>query len=123
MKAFWTILLLIVSNSFMTMAWYGHLKLSQTKWGAGLPLVAIILISWGIALMEYCCQVPANRIGYIGNGGPFTLVQLKVIQEVISLTVFSVFTLAVFRTEQFGTNHVIGFCLLILAVYFLSSGK
>ncbi|MEE1347988.1 MAG: DMT family protein [Bacteroidales bacterium] len=123
MKAFWTILLLIVSNSFMTMAWYGHLKLSQTKWGAGLPLVAIILISWGIALMEYCCQVPANRIGYIGNGGPFTLVQLKVIQEVISLTVFTVFTLAVFRTEQFGTNHVIGFCLLILAVYFLSSGK
>ena len=123
MKAFWTILLLIVSNSFMTMAWSGHLKLSQTKWGAGLPLVAIILISWGIALMEYCCQVPANRIGYIGNGGPFTLVQLKVIQEVISLTVFTVFTLAVFRTEQFGTNHVIGFCLLILAVYFLSSGK
>ena len=123
MKAFWTILLLIVSNSFMTMAWYGHLKLSQTKWGAGLPLVAIILISWGIALMEYCCQVPATRIGYIGNGGPFTLVQLKVIQEVISLTVFTVFTLAVFRTEQFGTNHVIGFCLLILAVYFLSSGK
>ena len=123
MKAFWTILLLIVSNSFMTMAWYGHLKLSQTKWGAGLPLVAIILISWGIALMEYCCQMPANRIGYIGNGGPFTLVQLKVIQEVISLTVFTVFTLAVFRTEQFGTNHVIGFCLLILAVYFLSSGK
>lgn len=123
MKAFWTILLLIVSNSFMTMAWYGHLKLSQTKWGAGLPLVAIILISWGIALMEYCCQVPANRIGYVGNGGPFTLVQLKVIQEVISLTVFTVFTLAVFRTEQFGTNHVIGFCLLILAVYFLSSGK
>ena len=123
MKAFWTILLLIVSNSFMTMAWYGHLKLSQTKWGAGLPLVAIILISWGIALMEYCCQVPANRIGYIGDGGPFTLVQLKVIQEVISLTVFTVFTLAVFRTEQFGTNHVIGFCLLILAVYFLSSGK
>lgn len=123
MKALWTILLLIVSNSFMTMAWYGHLKLSQTKWGAGLPLVAIILISWGIALMEYCCQVPANRIGYIGNGGPFTLVQLKVIQEVISLTVFTVFTLAVFRTEQFGTNHVIGFGLLILAVYFLSSGK
>ena len=116
-------MLLIVSNSFMTMAWYGHLKLSQTKWGAGLPLVAIILISWGIALMEYCCQVPANRIGYIGNGGPFTLVQLKVIQEVISLTVFTIFTLAVFRTEQFGTNHVIGFCLLILAVYFLSSGK
>ena len=92
MKAFWTILLLIVSNSFMTMAWYGHLKLSQTKWGAGLPLVAIILISWGIALMEYCCQVPANRIGYIGNGGPFTLAQLKVIQEVISLTVFTVFS-------------------------------
>ena len=123
MKALLTILLLVVSNSFMTMAWYGHLKISQTKWGAGLSLLAIILISWGIALFEYCCQVPANRIGYIGNGGPFTLVQLKVIQEVISLTVFTIFTLVVFRTEQFNTNHVIGFCLLILAVYFLSKGK
>lgn len=119
MKALWTILLLLVSNSFMTMAWYGHLKFAQTKWGAGLPLIAIILISWGIALFEYCCQVPANRIGYVGNDGPFSLVQLKVIQEVISLTVFTVFTLIVFRTEEFRLNHLIAFGLLILAVYFM----
>lgn len=119
MKALWTILLLIVSNSFMTLAWYGHLKFAQTKWGAGLSLIAIILISWGIALFEYCCQVPANRIGYVGNNGPFTLVQLKVIQEVISLSIFTVFTLMVFRTEAFRWNHLVAFGLLILAVYFM----
>lgn len=119
MKALWTILLLIVSNSFMTLAWYGHLKFAQTKWGAGLSLIAIILISWGIALFEYCCQVPANRIGYVGNDGPFTLVQLKVIQEVISLSIFTVFTLMVFRTEEFRWNHLVAFGLLILAVYFM----
>lgn len=119
MKALWTILLLIVSNSFMTMAWYGHLKFSQTKWGSGLPLLAIILISWGIALFEYCCQVPANRIGFVDNGGPFSLVQLKVIQEVISLSVFTVFTLVFFQSEQFRTNHLIAFVFLILAVYFM----
>lgn len=119
MKALWTILLLIVSNSFMTLAWYGHLKFAQTKWGAGLSLIAIILISWGIALFEYCCQVPANRIGYVGNDGPFTLVQLKVIQEVISLSIFTVFTLMVFRTETFRWNHLVAFGLLILAVYFM----
>lgn len=119
MKAFFSILLLVVSNSFMTLAWYGHLKFSQTKWGSGLSLLAIILISWGIALFEYCCQVPANRIGYVGNDGPFSLVQLKVIQEVISLTVFTVFTLAFFKSEEFRLNHLIAFIFLILAVYFM----
>ena len=86
MKAFWTIFLLIASNIFMTFAWYGHLKLNSQKW----PLFAIILFSWGVALLEYCAQVPANRIGFQGNGGPFDLMQLKIIQEVISLTVFTV---------------------------------
>lgn len=103
----------------MTMAWYGHLKFADTKWGSHLPLFAIILISWGIALFEYCCQVPANRIGFVGNDGPFTLVQLKVIQEVISLTVFTAFPLLFFRTEEFRPNHIIAFVFLILAVYFM----
>lgn len=119
MKALWTILLLIVSNSFMTMAWYGHLRLSQTKWGGSLPLVGVILISWGIALFEYCCQVPANRMGYAGNGGPFSLVELKVIQEVVSLSVFTLFTLVFFRGETLRPNHLIAFVFLILAVYFM----
>lgn len=119
MKALYTILLLIVSNSFMTMAWYGHLRFSQTKWGSGLSIVAIILISWGIALFEYCCQVPANRIGYVGNDGPFSLVQLKVIQEVISLSVFTIFTLAFFKNEELRLNHLIAFVFLVLAVYFM----
>ena len=119
MKGLWTILLLIVSNSFMTMAWYGHLRLSQTKWGSGLSLLAIILLSWGIALFEYCCQVPANRIGFEGNGGPFSLLQLKVIQEVISLSVFTVFALAFFKNEAIRWNHIVAFVLLVVAVDFM----
>lgn len=119
MKGFWSILLLIVSNSFMTLAWYGHLKFSQTKWGSGLSLLAVILISWGIALFEYCCQVPANRIGYVDNGGPFSLLQLKVIQEVVSLTVFTVFALLCFKNEALRWNHIVAFALLVLAVYFM----
>ena len=119
MKAFATIGLLILSNIFMTIAWYGHLKFAEWKWFNKLGLIAIILISWGIALFEYMFQVPANKIGFKGNGGPFTLLQLKVIQEVITLSVFAVFTLIVFKTETFRTNHIIAFMFLILAVYFM----
>ena len=119
MKAFLTIGLLLLSNTFMTLAWYGHLKFHEWKWFSKLGLISIILISWGIALFEYCFQVPANRIGYTENGGPFTLVQLKVIQEVITLLVFTVFTLLVFRNESIRANHVIAFLLLIGAVYFV----
>jgi len=79
MKAVLTILLLIVSNTFMTFAWYGHLKFTEWKWFNKLGLVAVVLISWGIALFEYGFQVPANKIGFKGNGGPFTLIQLKVL--------------------------------------------
>jgi hypothetical protein len=82
-------------------------------------LFAVILISWGIAFLEYCFQVPANRIGYQGYGGPFQLVELKVIQEVITLIVFVIFSLIVFKTETFRLNHLIGFIFLILAVYFI----
>jgi len=103
----------------MTLAWYGHLKFAEWKWFSKLGLVAIVLISWGIALFEYFFQVPANRIGFKGNGGPFTLLQLKVIQEVITLLVFTIFSLMVFRTESIKLNHLIGFVFLILAVYFI----
>ncbi len=119
MKAILTVCLLVLSNSFMTLAWYGHLKFAEWKWFNKLGLISIILISWGIALFEYMFQVPANRIGYSGNGGPFSLLQLKVIQEVITLVVFVGFTLLVFKTETFRVNHVISFVLLILAVYFM----
>ena len=119
MKALATIGLLILSNTFMIFAWYGHLKFSELKWFSKLGLVSIILISWGIALFEYVFQVPANRIGFNENGGPFSLIQLKVIQEVITLVVFSVFTLLVFKTETFRLNHIISFIFLILAVYFM----
>lgn len=119
MKAFLTIGLLIISNSFMVIAWYGHLKFSEWKWFNKLGLISIILISWGIALFEYAFQVPANKLGFRENGGPFSLIQLKVIQEVITLLVFAIFTLIVFKTETFRINHIISFLFLILAVYFM----
>lgn len=113
-----TIALLVVSNIFMTFAWYGHLKMQQLNWiSHSTPLIVVVLISWGIALLEYCCQVPANRVGFTGNGGPFTLMQLKVIQEAITLVVFTVFTVVFFRGEQLHWNHFAAFVCLILAVY------
>ena len=119
MKGIYTIVLLILSNSFMTMAWYGHLKFSELKWFSKLGIVSIVLISWGIALFEYAFQVPANRMGYKENGGPFSLIELKVIQEVITLLVFTVFSLVLFKNENFKFNHLIGFVFLVLAVYFI----
>lgn len=119
MKSFITIGLLILSNAFMTMAWYGHLKFKELGWFSKLGLFSVILISWGIALFEYCFQVPANRIGFKENGGPFSLVELKVIQEVITLVIFTLFTLVFFKTETFRWNHLVGFLFLILAVYFI----
>jgi len=119
MKIFLTITLLVISNVFMTFAWYGHLKLRELKWFESLPLIFIILISWGIAFFEYIFQVPANRIGFKENGGPFTLLQLKVIQEVITLVTFTIFSLVAFKNETFRWNHLVGFVFLILAVYFI----
>lgn len=119
MKGLYTILLLVVSNVFMTVAWYGHLKFKQFPWFSNLSIIGVILISWSIALFEYSAQVPANRIGFDGNGGPFSIWQLKVIQEVITLVIFTLFTLLVFKNEVFRWNHLIGFLFLILAVYFL----
>lgn len=119
MRGLYSIGLLICSNVFMTLAWYSHLKLQSVSWFSKLTLPLVILFSWGIALFEYCCQVPANRIGFIENGGPFNLWQLKVIQEAVSLTVFTVFMLIFFKNEPLRVNHLIGFALLVLAVYFL----
>lgn len=119
MRALYTILLLIVSNVFMTMAWYGNLKLSQLhvidKW----PLILVIVASWGVALFEYSFMIPANRLGSELTGGPFTLMQLKVIQECITLIVFTLITVFVFKTETFRLNQLIGFGFMVLAVYFM----
>lgn len=119
MKSLYTIGLLVLSNAFMTLAWYGHLKFREMKWFDNLGLMAVIAISWGIAFFEYCFQVPANRIGYQENGGPFSLVELKVIQEVVTLTVFVIITQFLFKNETLRMNHLIGFVFLILAVYFI----
>jgi len=119
MKGFAAIGLLIASNVFMTLAWYGHLKFSENKKLASLGLFAVILISWGIAFFEYCLQVPANRIGFKEHGGPFSLLELKVIQEVITLVVFVIFSLLFFKNETFKWNHFVGMICLVLAVYFI----
>ena len=119
MQHIYTIGLLIVSNIFMTIAWYGHLKLQQVKvFTDSTPLYVIIMLSWLLALPEYCCQVPANRIGFASNGGPYTLVQLKVIQEVISLSVFTVFVTIFFQGETLRWNHLAAFICLVMAVFF-----
>ena len=119
MHALQTILLLLMSNIFMTLAWYGHLRLQQSGTSANWPLIGVIAFSWGIAFFEYCCQVPANRIGFEGNGGPFTLVQLKVIQEVISLIVFALVAGFLFQGQSLHWNHIAAAVCLILAVYFV----
>ncbi len=103
----WTVVLLLLSNIVMTFAWYGHLKFP--KW----PLLTAIMFSWGIALLEYCCQVPANQIGY----GTLTSSQLKILQECITLMVFSIFTTYYFR-ETLSWNHGVAFLLLIGAAFF-----
>lgn len=113
-----TVVLLVLANIFMTFAWYGHLKLQTSGISTNWPLYAIVFLSWGIALIEYWLQVPANRIGFEGNGGPFSLVELKVMQEVITLVIFVAFTLVMFKDTHFTRNHLISFLLLIGAVYF-----
>ena len=118
-SALLTVGMLVISNIFMTFAWYGHLKLQQTGVSSNGPVYLVILFSWGIALLEYSFQVPANRIGFEGNGGPFTLMQLKVMQEAITLVIFTVFTVVFFKGESLHWNHFLAFLLLIGAVYFV----
>ncbi len=109
MKTVW---LLLASNIFMTFAWYGHLKFKDK------PLWIVILVSWGIAFFEYCLQVPANRLGY----GAFSAAQLKIIQEVISLTTFAIFSVA-FLKEQLRWNYIVAFVLIVAAVFFVFLGR
>ncbi|MBQ4224390.1 MAG: DMT family protein [Prevotella sp.] len=117
MNGLYTIILLITSNVFMTLAWYGHLRLQQSGVSQHWPLIAVIAFSWGIAFMEYCCQVPANRLGFSGNGGPFNLVQLKVLQECISIIVFAIVANILFQGQHLNWNHFLAFLLIICAVY------
>jgi uncharacterized protein (DUF486 family) len=119
MRAIFTIAMLTISNAFMTLAWYGHLKFKEMEWSKNFGLVSIILISWGIALAEYTFQVPANKYGFRGNGGPFSLLQLKMIQEALSISVFLIFTALFFKTEKLAWNHFVGFAFILLAVYFI----
>ena len=91
----------------------------EYSWFAALPLIGVITFSWVIAFFEYSCQIPANRIGFVGNGGPFSLMQLKVIQEVITLIIFTVFTTVFFKGETLHWNHLAAFVCLIAAVYFV----
>ena len=110
--------MLVGSNIFMTLAWYGNLKLEQLNITKDWPLIAIILLSWGVALMEYMLMIPANRVGSQITGGPFSLMQLKIIQEAVSLTVFTVIVATVFKGEPIRWNHLVAFGLIILAVFF-----
>ena len=119
MAGIYTLLLLVLSNIFMTLAWYGHLKLQQTGTSSNWPLIGVIAFSWIIAFFEYCCQVPANRIGFEGNGGPFSLVQLKVIQECVSLLVFAIIANMMFQNQSLHWNHAAAFLCIIAAVYFV----
>lgn len=118
MRALFTIGFLVISNTFMTLAWYGHLRFKDMEWSKSLGLITIIAISWGIALFEYIFQVPANKYGFKENGGPFSLMQLKVMQEAISITVFLIISVFLFRQEKIAWNHIVAFSLVILAVFF-----
>ena len=116
MKGVLTVVFLLISNTFMTLAWYGHLRFKDFSWGKNLGLFSVILISWGCAFFEYLFQVPANRIGYKDDGGPFSLVQLKTIQEAITLTIFMIFSVIVFK-QKFEWNHIVGFAMIVAAVF------
>lgn len=119
MNGLYTLLLLVLSNVFMTLAWYGHLKLQQTGVSNHWPLLGVIVFSWLIAFLKYCCQVPANRLGFQDNGGPFSLMQLKVLQECVSLVVFTVIAGMLFQGETIHWNHLAAFLCIIAAVYFV----
>ncbi len=118
-KGLFTVGFLIISNIFMTLAWYGHLKMEELGWLKKAGIFTIILISWCLVFFEYCFQVPANRMGFKGNGGPFSLFQLKVIQEVVTLTVFVVFARFAFKNIQLSVNHLYAAICLVMAVYFV----
>jgi uncharacterized protein (DUF486 family) len=117
-RSIFTILLLLASNTFMTIAWYGHLRFKELAFFRNSGLLAMILVSWGIAFFEYLLMIPANRLGSAYTGGPFNMWQLKLIQEVISISVFVIFTLFFFKGDVLRWNHMIGFLFLLASVYF-----
>ena len=118
-KGFFCIVLLITSNVFMTLAWYLHLQGQRFTFLQKMGLFSLIIFSWGLAFFEYVLQVPANRLGHKSHGGPFGLFELKMIQEIITLTVFSLITIFVFKTDKFTWNYGVGFLCLLLAVFFV----
>jgi uncharacterized protein (DUF486 family) len=118
-KGIYTIVLLLVSNLFMTFAWYGHLQFQKIYWLKNTGLIGNIAINWGIALFEYVFQVPANRIGHIEHGGPFSMFELKTIQEAISISVFVLVNIYVFKEGNLQWKHILGFALVLLAVFVL----
>ena len=118
MRGFLTVIMLMMSNIVMTFAWYGNLKLQEMKISTDWPLILIILASWGLAFFEYCFMIPANRTGSDITGGPYSLVQLKVLQEAISLVVFTLIVTLVFKSQTFHWNHIVAFVLLVAAVFF-----
>ena len=111
------IALLVCSNLFMTLAWYGQVMFKSRFERIG--MIAVIAISWLVALFEYCFMVPANRLGSTEYGGPFSIWELKVIQEVVSLTVFTIIVLLVMKNEALRWNHLVGFLCLVAAVFFI----
>lgn len=113
-----TVLLLVVSNIFMTFAWYGNLKLQSMGIGKTWPLICVILMSWGLAFFEYCFMIPANRVGFRDNGGPFSLFELKILQEVITLVIFTILALFVFQGQKLHWNHIAAYICIIAAVAF-----
>ena len=119
MRGVLTIIMLVVSNVFMTFEWYGNLKLEEMKILTDWPLILIILASWGVALLEYSFMIPANRIGFNEHGGPFNLMQLKVIQEVVSLTVFTIIAMLIFKGQPLRWNHLAAFVCMVGAVFFV----
>lgn len=118
-KGLVTILLLTVSNIFMTFAWYAHLQFKKWGWFTDSKLIIFIIVSWLIAFFEYLLMVPANKLGFEGNGGPFNLFQLKIIQEVITLIVFTVIAVLVFKSEKWNWNYLAAFVCLVMAVFFV----
>jgi len=118
MRGILTIVLLMFSNVFMTLAWYGHLRFAALPRFSKIGVFGLILISWGIAFFEYCIQVPANRLGFSENGGPFSMWQLKVIQEALSLSVFTVLAIFLLGAGEIKWNYIVSFGLIVTAVYF-----
>ena len=118
LRIFLTVFLLVISNVFMTFAWYGNLKLKEMNISNDWPLYLVILASWGMALFEYSFMIPANRIGSQINGGPFSLMQLKIIQEAVSLIVFTIIVATVFKGEPIQWNHLVSFVCILAAVFF-----